>query len=149
GMSDILWYNPTAGQVVLWFMNGTTVLPTSGSPGSAPSPWLIVGTGDFNGDGFSDIVWYNTTTGQVVLWLLNGTTVLPTSGSPGSAAPDQWFFDETGDFNGDGVSDILWRNRMNGQVVLWLLNGTSALPSSGSPGSAAPNPWLIPPFNAD
>jgi subtilisin family serine protease len=30
-----------------------------------------------------------------------------------------------GDFNGDGKSDILWRNTSTGQVTMWLMNGTS------------------------
>jgi len=27
------------------------------------------------------------------------------------------------DFNGDGKSDILWRNQTTGQVYVWLMNG--------------------------
>ena len=30
-----------------------------------------------------------------------------------------------GDFNGDGKSDILWRNTSTGMVAMWLMNGTS------------------------
>jgi hypothetical protein len=29
----------------------------------------------------------------------------------------------TGDFNGDGKVDIIWRNSLNGQNVLWYMNG--------------------------
>lgn len=29
------------------------------------------------------------------------------------------------DFNGDGHEDLLWRNSVSGQVVLWLMNGTT------------------------
>src|SRR5262249_28261159 len=55
GMSDILWYNTTSGQVVAWLVNGTSVIG-SGSPASAQSPWAVVGQRDFNGDGFADIL---------------------------------------------------------------------------------------------
>jgi hypothetical protein len=85
GRSDILWYNPSTGEAVIWLLNGTTVLSTSGSPGSAASPWTIAGTGDFNGDSMTDILWYNSTNGQLVIWLINGTSVIG-GGSPGSAA---------------------------------------------------------------
>src|SRR5437868_4783704 len=61
-------------------MNGTSVIG-GGSPGSAPSPWTIVGQGDFNGDGFADILWRNATTGQLVVWLLSGTSLIG-GGSP-------------------------------------------------------------------
>ena len=108
--SDILWRNTSTGQAVIWLMNGTTVLPTSGSPGSAPVAWFAIGTGDFNGDGKTDILWINQFTGQVLIWLLDGTTTPPSvigGGSLGSAA-SPWHVRETGDFNGDGMSDILW-----------------------------------------
>ena len=36
-----------------------------------------------------------------------------------------------GDFDGDGKSDILWRNSTTGQVYLWFMNGTT-ITSSGS-----------------
>ena len=33
----------------------------------------------------------------------------------------------TGDFNGDGRTDILWRHATSGQNVVWFLNGTSLM----------------------
>jgi hypothetical protein len=45
------------------------------------------------------------------------------------------------DFNGDCTSDILWWNSSSGQVVSWLVNGTSVI-GGGSPGTAPP-PWAI------
>ena len=29
----------------------------------------------------------------------------------------------TGDYNGDGTSDVLWRNTATGEVDTWLMNG--------------------------
>src|SRR5262249_44418369 len=98
-LSDIVWYNTTTGQVVTWLVNGTTVVG-GGSPGSAASPFAIVGQRDFNGDGMTDILWRNGTSGQVVIWFLNGSTVIG-GGSPGSAA-SPFTIAGTGDFNGDG-----------------------------------------------
>jgi hypothetical protein len=62
GFSDILWRNTTTGQVLSWFLNGSTVIG-GGSPGSATNDWAIVGQRDFNGDGFADILWRNSTSG--------------------------------------------------------------------------------------
>ena len=28
-----------------------------------------------------------------------------------------------GDFNGDGIADVLWRNTGSGDVAEWLMNG--------------------------
>src|SRR5262249_21738332 len=50
----------------------------------------------------------------------------------------------TGDFNGDGRGDILWRNQNTGQNVIWLMNGTTII-GGGSPGSVPPSGgWLVP-----
>ena len=72
--SDILWQNGMTGQVVVWLMNGASVIG-GGSPGSAASPWIVAQTGDYNGDGKYDILWRNTASGQGVMWLMNGTSV--------------------------------------------------------------------------
>ena len=45
-----------------------------------------------------------------------------------------WTVAGTGDFNGDGMSDILWLNGTSGQAVIWLLNGTSII-GGGSVGN--------------
>jgi FG-GAP-like repeat len=36
-----------------------------------------------------------------------------------------FYFPVKADFNGDGKSDILWQNSVNGQRVIWVMNGTS------------------------
>ena len=33
----------------------------------------------------------------------------------------------TGDYNGDGKSDILWRHLTNGELWVWLMNGATTL----------------------
>jgi hypothetical protein len=47
--------------------------------------WRIVGTGDYNGDGFADILWEQTVNGTRVVWSMNagiyqGEAVLPGTG---------------------------------------------------------------------
>jgi hypothetical protein len=144
GKADIIWYNSITGQVVIWLMDGASVIG-GGSPGSAPVAWFAFGTGDFNGDGKTDILWINQFTGQVLIWFLNGATVMG-GGSPGSAA-FPWLIQLTGDFNGDGMSDILWQNNNTGQVVMWFISGASVI-GGGSPGTVT-NDWNIQRLNAD
>jgi hypothetical protein len=47
----------------------------------------------------------------------------------------------TGDLNGNGTADIVWRNTSTGEVALWLMNGTT-IASSGFPGGVSLN-WQI------
>jgi FG-GAP-like repeat/FG-GAP repeat len=51
--------------------------------------------------------------------------VLPTTGSAylDTVNDAAWKIVGTGDFNGDGKVDILWRNTSNGQNVVWYMNG--------------------------
>ena len=123
GDADILWQNAN-GQAAIWEMNGFhQVGGGSGLVGPNPGPsWKAVGTGDFNGDGLSDILWQNTD-GQAAIWEMNGLTQIP--GGSALVGPNpgpDWKVVGTGDFNGDGHSDILWQNA-NGQAAIWEMNG--------------------------
>ncbi len=48
----------------------------------------------------------------------------------------------TGDSNGDGKSDILWRDTTSGTVAIWLMNGAQVTGAAGV-GSAAFPLWSI------
>jgi FG-GAP-like repeat len=39
-----------------------------------------------------------------------------------------------GDFNGDGFTDVLWRDATDGLVAIWFLNGTAVDSSVGFTG---------------
>jgi hypothetical protein len=53
---------------------------------------------------------------------------------------------ETGDFNGDGKSDILWQDT-SGKVAIWFMNGTQVAQSAGV--GTVPTVWSIQGTNAD
>jgi serralysin len=38
--------------------------------------------------------------------------------------PSTWTIAQTGDYNGDGMSDILWIDT-SGNLAMWLMNGSS------------------------
>jgi V8-like Glu-specific endopeptidase len=136
--SDILWRN-IDGRVVLWQMDGATVLSDDFIERPAPLDWQIAGTGDFNGDQKSDILWRNID-GRVVLWQMDGATVLSDNFIE-QPAPLDWQIAGTGDFNGDQKSDILWRND-DGRVVIWQMDGTTVL-SDNLIDRPAPLDWQI------
>lgn len=135
GRSDVLWQNEVLDQVRIWFATPRnaagnapivtrTLEPTVGIDG-----WVVQGSGDFDEDGLGDILWRHSN-GDVQLWLLDtdrNTTmknrlspVLPDGSTVSTAG---WQFNGTGDFNGDGRSDIIWRNTSTNMVQLWFMNG--------------------------
>jgi hypothetical protein len=60
--------------------------------------------------------------------------------------PTSWNVAITGDFNGDGKSDILWSNS-NGDTSIWFMNGTSV--SSVSDLGVVPSGWTVQGEGAD
>jgi hypothetical protein len=56
------------------------------------------------------------------------------------AAPANWTIAGLGDFDGNGSTDVLWRDS-SGNVGIWLMNGTSIM-SSGVVGRM-PLSWTI------
>jgi hypothetical protein len=126
GKADILWRNASSGQTLVWFMDGTTfssfqnITPTIADPN-----WKIVAVGDFNSDSKPDILWRNSSTGQTVVWQMDGTTFSNFTTITPTIADASWKIVGTGDFDGDGKTDLLWRNSVSGQAVVWLMNGTT------------------------
>jgi hypothetical protein len=102
------------------------VSATANLPAMADVKWRIVGTGDYNGDGKADLLWRHgiageSATGAVSVWLMNGAAVLGTRGL-GTLADLNWQVAGSGDFDGDGKADIVWRHGVSGANYLWLLN---------------------------
>jgi hypothetical protein len=59
-----------------------------------------------------------------------------------------WTIAQTGDYNGDGKSDILWYNAATGAIATWLLNGAT-VSGAVSIGSLPPSSWMILSANSD
>jgi hypothetical protein len=76
-----------------------------------------------------------------MIWLMNGTNAVSV-GAAGSFNPGpSWQVKGTGDFNGDGKSDILWQGK-DGTAAVWLMDGTTAT-SVGMVGTNPGPTWEI------
>lgn len=52
-----------------------------------------------------------------------------------------WQVKSSGDFNGDGKSDVLLQNSVTNECYVWQLNGTGALVGAGYVGWDPSSEW--------
>ena len=125
GRDDILWRNADTGALTDWLGSaaGSFTVNDANALQQVPIDWQVAGTGDFNGDGRDDILWRNDN-GALSIWLGSangGFTINDVNAF--RQVPTNWHVASTGDYNGDGRDDILWRSD-GGAVSNWL--GTAA-----------------------
>lgn len=123
GLVDIGTYNKDTGRWAVSLSNfdgfGSLNEWLTGFGGS-PVDYQYV-NGDFNADAITDIAIYNQTNGQWQVGLSDGTKFTASGGIwttfSGSSAD---YIPFTGDFNGDGVSDVGIYDKSNGSVSVAL-----------------------------
>jgi hypothetical protein len=96
---------------------------------------------DFNGDSLSDIL-LRSDSGVLTDWLANANgSFTANSANAMFGVPLTWHIAGTGDFNGDGRADLLWRND-DGTITDWL--GQTNGGFTGNPFYAKPDSsWHI------
>ncbi|CAO3377871.1 FG-GAP-like repeat-containing protein [Azospirillum argentinense] len=142
GRSDILWRDQTTGNVEVWRSvneNGyvsvqKTPIDTVNAVGmdSVNKAASLAGAGrkqeniwrspDLNGDRVSEVFLHNTITGEFGFWNLKPTlmgTSLNVNNQIG-CTPNR-----IGDFDGDGKTDVLWRNSSDGTIHVMFMDGPS------------------------
>lgn len=126
GADDILMRHETTGALRVWSMNATTRDAVFDIPGPADLNWRVIGTGDVDRDGDGDIWWRHATTGALQVWRMNGTAFVEgLTPTPSVLADLSWVSGGTPDLDRDGDPDLLWRNQTSGNLVVWLMDGTS------------------------
>jgi hypothetical protein len=80
GNLDLVWYNPSSGQVSSWLLNGAgkingvqTLNQRCGASNGCSASWTPIDAGDVNSDGHVDMMWGNPIGGGVSSWLLDGS----------------------------------------------------------------------------
>jgi hypothetical protein len=141
GKSDILFRSDASGGLLMHQMNGFAVSNAAWTPTILSTDWTVVGNDDYNGDGKSDILMGNASTGGLIEYQMNGaaSTAAAWIGTPGTGfkvVGEGQPYKAAHDFNGDGKSDILFRNAA-GSVLEHQKDGfattaTAWMPSPGA-----------------
>ncbi len=148
GASDMVYVSPDNTIRVLMATAGRTC--ANFTAGVIPAGFVAQALADFTGNGRGDLLIRHSTTGQMSLISLNATGIgLPIfNGNPDdsnasctattatiantlvSLPPSDltWQIHATGDFNGDGVFDIVWL-RTDGSMAMWQMNRNNAAPT--------------------
>lgn len=162
GAADMVYISPDNSIRVLMATAGRTC--ANYAAGVIPAGFVPQALADFSGNGRGDILIRNQTTGQVGIVSIsaNGISLPAFSGNPDdinasctatdatlpnstsflSNADPSWQIYATGDYNGDGVFDVVWV-RPDGTLSLWQLNRSGAAPTiiinAGSAPASASN----------
>ncbi|MFN7172563.1 MAG: S8 family serine peptidase [Fimbriimonadaceae bacterium] len=138
-LPTVFWQNPN-GSSAIWSFKSQAVAHTAtvGSQYGA-----IVASGDFNADGKTE---YITQSGNNFFFHeISGSSV--TSSDLIQVA--NWTIDQTGDFNGNGRTDLLWKNASTGQYAIWLMNGNNVAQSTTFSGLSAWTPVVVADLDGD
>jgi ELWxxDGT repeat protein len=153
GDADMLLHNAN-GTFADWTMNGSQVtssqaITSQGAPLTLGSAWSVAGIGDFDGDGKANVLLHNSN-GTFADWTMNGSQIASsqtiTSQDATLTLSSAWSVAGIGDFNGDGLADVLLRNS-SGTFADWTMNGSQVesaklLTRNGSPVTLDPS-WSI------
>jgi len=135
GKPDLAVANTFSNTVTVLLGNGDGTFTAAASPSTGNSPESVA-VGDFNGDGKSDLAVANTFSNTVTVLLGNGDGTFTAAASPSTGTNTNPTFVAAGDFNADGIPDIVVTNTVNSTVTVLasqLMQRATATASSISP----------------
>jgi len=145
GWPDLLFQNTTTKLLVAWFMRGNVYIggKVITPPTFAPTPYDVVGIASFNGQ--INLVFEDTVNHQIYYGIYDPiTTLLVSTSLTGPEGPflPKYHVVGVGDFDRNGVSDLLFQNSDTGQLVVTDAAG-APLAGGGVISSVPGNGWLV------
>lgn len=117
GRPDVLLHHPSDGALLLCSLRSSQLVAVTSLPAFPPGA-RVVGGGDFDADGSPDLLGLDR--GQVFVWLLHGATPIG-GGVLGDDLGATGSVEGSGDYDGDGVSDVLIRRPDQTRVDVWSM----------------------------
>ncbi|MCI4567638.1 FG-GAP-like repeat-containing protein [Lysobacter sp. CFH 32150] len=132
GKSDLLWIDTARNELAHWNMDGAQVVASSSWPLDAPVDYgnmQLLAVGGMTGSPMVDLVW--SAGGALHMWKNGGTYWIVGYPTPIviRAYPNGWNYAGTGDIDGDGKFDLLWRDQANTRFVYWIMDGKTLVRS--------------------
>jgi hypothetical protein len=126
--TDLVWRN--GSKVKVWLMENGKPDDKVVIENGLSSGWELLAVDDFDGNGSSDILVRKSSSEKLRIWTIacDDEGVEIASNKPigfGSFKPSKHTLITTGDVNGDGCADIVWRRNSDGDVRGWAMNGTT------------------------
>ena len=128
GVPVLVWQNDSTRQVNINYFGGAGGASLIGwNYLFTGSGWHVAAVADFDGNGIRDLVWVNDTTKVVYVDYYGGPAGTDLIGFNVlySYSTAGWHIVGAGDFNGDGVPDLVWQNDTTGQVNVNYFGGAA------------------------
>lgn len=130
GKPDLLWHDQKEGWLALWYMDGLRLITNEYLEPRrvVDTNWKVAAVADFNGDGQPDLLWHDQKEGWLAVWYMQGRQMITNAYlEPKRVSQTNWQIAGTADLNLDGKPDLIWRDRREGWLAVWYMDGVKLL----------------------
>lgn len=127
GHPDLIWKNPSNGQLVLSQLNWEQSDDSLKAKLVKHIDWMqlknaelqLIASTQLNDDTNTDLFWWNPNNGELSAWFLDKQTITSIYRLSDRREADEWRPVDVKDFDNDGQADIIWWNQSASTVEIW------------------------------
>jgi hypothetical protein len=130
GHSDLIWRNPTTGQLSITYLNWQQTDAGLHAETVEQVKWISVDDTNWkliaieylDADSHPDLLWWHQQTGEIGIWYMDQAEIKAIASPFNNRAVNSWKPVDVKDFNGDGSADIIWWNQQLSKAEIWYIN---------------------------